>query len=243
MVELIPAIDLLDGKCVRLVQGEYSQVEHFSDHPAGAARRWKAAGAKRLHIVDLDGARHGRPVNVEVIREICQAVDLPVQVGGGIRTVEDVSLIRQTGVDRVILGTAACRNPELVRRAAEDWGSEHVWVSIDAREGFVALSGWLEKTQVRATQVAKQMEQLGAGGLIYTDISRDGMLSGADLTGLRLMTGATNLPMIIAGGVSSLEDIRKLADPQWTTLAGVIIGMALYTGALKFEEALAVLGA
>jgi phosphoribosylformimino-5-aminoimidazole carboxamide ribotide isomerase len=236
--EILPAIDLRAGRCVRLLQGDYSRETVFSNDPAAMARRWAEAGARRLHVVDLDGARSGRPENLTVIREITAAVPLPVQLGGGIRDREAVLAALGAGVERVILGTTLLTgDPALIDGLLAEFG-ERIVVGVDARHGRVAIQGWTETTERDAVELARELEARGARRLVYTDISSDGMLGGPNIEGVRRMAEALSIPAIAAGGVSSAEDVRRLAALEPLGLEGVIIGKALYTGAVRLEEVL-----
>ncbi len=233
---VIPAIDLKDGRCVRLRQGRKEEVTQYSDSPVEVARRWVSMGATLIHIVDLDGAFTGSQANLHSIKEIRDAVDVTLQVGGGIRQMERIEGLLRMGIDRVILGTSALREPELVREAARRY-PDRILVGIDARNGRVAIKGWQEVTEVSALQFARQMERSGVAGIIYTDISRDGMLTGPNFRAIEEIVGTVDIPVIASGGVSSLEDIKKLRDIR--DLWGVIVGKALYTGRVDLAEAIA----
>ena len=233
-MEVIPAIDLRGGRCVRLYQGDYSQETVFSDDPLAVALRWQAEGARRLHLVDLDGAREGRPVNSDVIGRIAGAVSIPVQVGGGIRSLKDIEKTLALGVQRVILGTAAVDVPELVAEACRRYG-EAVVVGVDAKDGYVAVRGWLEGSALKAADLIQAMAELGAGRFIYTDIARDGTLTEPNFAALAELTARFSLPIIVAGGVARLEHLRRLAS---LGAEGAIAGKALYTGDLSLREAL-----
>ena len=233
-MEVIPAIDLRDGHCVRLYQGDYNKETVFSQDPAGMARRWHELGASRLHIVDLDGAAAGQPRNQGAIQAILRAVPIPVQVGGGIRDLATIGQVLSWGADRVILGTSAVQHPELIREACRSY-PEAVIVSVDAREGHVAVQGWREATQVSALQLVRQMEDLGAPRFIYTDISRDGTVTEPNFEAVQELLGATHRPVIVAGGVSHLAHLQRLHD---LGVEGAIVGQALYTGALDLRKAL-----
>jgi phosphoribosylformimino-5-aminoimidazole carboxamide ribotide isomerase len=236
-ITLYPAIDLLGGRCVRLHQGDYAQAEVFSDDPVAVARRWQAAGAAWLHVVDLDGAREGHPVHLDMVSEIATGTGLPVQLGGGLRTEEDVAAAFEAGVARVILGTAAVRDPEMLARCIARWG-ERIAVGVDAREGRVAVAGWLESTGATALELARQMAERGVRTLVVTSIERDGTLAGSDTAMmLALRAALPETALIAAGGVASLEDIRALARLR---LNGAVLGRALYAGTLDLAEALGV---
>jgi len=238
--ELIPAIDLLGGKCVRLSQGEYDRSTVYAEDPATMAEKFAAANIQRLHVVDLDGAKAGTPKNTEAIRRIVSAMGgIPVELGGGIRTFEAVESTLALGVDRVILGTVALRDPELVRRAAAQFPGRVV-VGIDAREGRVATQGWLEDSEISAAELAQRFEDAGVAAIIYTDIARDGMLTGPNLEATAALADQVQIPVIVSGGVSSVGDIRAASEMASHGIAGIIVGRALYTGAVALEEALEV---
>ncbi len=232
---IIPAIDLKDGKCVRLLQGKKEEVTVYSDAPAAMAKHWASLGAELLHVVDLDGAFTGEQKNFEKIKTIRDAINIPIEVGGGIRDVERIEKLVSLGVDRVIIGTSAAKNPDVVSRAHEKFPGK-VFVGIDAKDGKVAVKGWVEVTEFDALEFAKKMESLGASGIIYTDISRDGMLSGPNINAMEKMVRAVNIPVIASGGVSKIDDIRSLM--QIKNLWGVITGKALYAETMDLKEAI-----
>lgn len=232
-IEIIPAIDILGGRCVRLLQGDYAQETVYSPDPVGTAMRWQSLGAPRLHVVDLDGAADGESVNFELIREIANSALIPVEVGGGIRSMDTVRKLLTAGVDRVILGTAAVENPELVREICARY-ADSVAVSIDARNGKVATRGWVNSTEVDALELARSMKKLGVKRFIYTDISRDGTLSEPNFAAIRDLISAINMPVIASGGVSSLSHLRLLKD---IGVEGAIVGKAIYTGDLNLKRA------
>jgi phosphoribosylformimino-5-aminoimidazole carboxamide ribotide isomerase len=236
--ELIPAIDLLDGACVRLSQGRYDDATVYEREPAAMAARFAAQAIRRLHVVDLDGAKAGRPVNGEAVRAIVGAVGaVPVQLGGGLRTLEGIQTALETGVDRAILGTVALRDPVLVKEAARRFVGRIV-VGIDARDGQVAVEGWLEKSETSALDLARRFEDAGVAALVYTDIARDGMLEGPNLEATAALAAAVSIPVILSGGVSTVEDLVEAAAPSHG-LAGAIVGRALYTGGVELGPALA----
>ena len=240
-MEVIPAIDLLDGKCVRLYQGDYDRASIFSDNPVEIAQRWAAEGATRLHVVDLDGAKAGKSVNLAVIEEIAHTIAIPVQVGGGLRDRSGVAKLLQTGVERAILGTVAVEKPELVTQLCNEFPRQIV-VGIDARKGQVATKGWLETSEVAAIDLAQQMAQQGAAAIIYTDINRDGTLSGPNLPALRELAEAIEIPVIASGGVSSLTDLLSLLSLESVGVTGAIVGRAIYTGDVSLKEAVRAVG-
>lgn len=234
-MEIIPAIDIRGGKAVRLYQGDFARETVFAEDPVQMARHWVALGAPRLHVVDLDGAREGRPVHLGIVAALCAAVEVPVQVGGGLRTLEALQEARAAEAHRLVLGTAALREPDLVRRACDLFG-DAVVVSIDAREGWAAAGGWREASQTRAADLLGEMELLGVARFIYTDIARDGTLEGPNLEALREVLARARMPVIASGGVSTLDDIRRLAA---LGVEGAIVGQALYTGRIELPAALA----
>ena len=233
--ELIPAIDLLGGRCVRLVQGRYDEATVYAADPAGVATRFAAYALQRLHVVDLDGAKLGRPGNTGAVRAILDAAKgVPVELGGGIRTLAAVEAWLALGVDRVVLGTAALRDPELVQGAARRFPGR-IAVGIDARDGRVAVSGWLETSETDALTLARRFEDAGVAALIHTDIARDGTGAGPNLDASESLARAVRLPVIASGGVGSLDDVRNVCGRG---LAGLIVGRALYTGAVDLRSAL-----
>jgi phosphoribosylformimino-5-aminoimidazole carboxamide ribotide isomerase len=233
-IDIIPAIDLRGGKCVRLYQGDYSQETVFSENPLEVALQWQSLGASRIHIVDLDGAAAGDVVNLEIIETIASAVLIPAQLGGGIRTLETITRLLKIGVERVILGTVAVENAELVKEACRKY-AESIIVSIDAREGQVATRGWLQGTQLKAVKLAQDMAHLGVRRFIYTDITRDGTLSGPNYNAITELIETVRLPVIAAGGISSAEHLKVL---RRIGAEGAIIGKALYTGDIDLKQAL-----
>jgi len=235
---VIPAIDIAQGKCVRLQQGDMSRQTVYADNPVTMARQWEAEGAQLLHVVDLDGARDGHPVNLASIAAIVQAVDIPVELGGGLRTVADVRRVLELGVHWAIMGTSALRQPEQLQAALAEFG-DRIIVGIDAREGRVAVSGWTETADISAVELARQMQKLGVARLICTDIATDGMMAGPNIHSLRTIAEAVDVPIIASGGVSRLEDIFALKTLEPVGVIGVIIGRALYEGTIKLAEAIA----
>ena len=238
---LYPAIDLKDGKCVRVVHGDFSTATVFNDDPADQARRWAAAGFAWLHVVDLDGSIAGRSVNAAAVGAILDHVSIPVQLGGGVRTLDDVARWIDAGVSRVILGTAAVRAPDLVRTAAHRW-PEQVAVSVDVRHGRVAIQGWTEVSDLDAVTVARRFEDAGVSALIVTDIDRDGAQLGFDIEVFGGIADQVGIPVIAAGGLAGVADIERLRARRGTPVAGAVLGRALYAGAVKPAEALAAAG-
>lgn len=241
-MQLLPAIDIRGGKCVRLRQGDYTQETVFADDPAEMAERWASSGAERLHLVDLDGARAGAPVNVDAVRQIVARVDIPCQLGGGIRDEHAMrSMLEDVGIDRLIVGTQALKQPEWFRAMTERY-PEQLALGIDARDSMVATEGWLDVSQTPALELAQSYRGLPLAAVIYTNIANDGMMQGIDDGTIEDMIALTrlSLPVIASGGVSSLADVRKLARThvQHPGLVGAIIGRALYEGAMTVEAAL-----
>jgi phosphoribosylformimino-5-aminoimidazole carboxamide ribotide isomerase len=237
--KVIPAIDLHGGRCVRLYQGNYDQETVYGDDPAAMARRWRELGAERLHVVDLDGARSGEPVNEGAVRAILSAVEIPVELGGGVRDIGAIEGWLEAGVDRVYLGTAAVTDPSLVAEACAAYPGR-IAAGADARDGRIAVRGWEQDTGERVTDFAQRMAQAGVAVIGYTDVSRDGTFAGADLEGVLDVIDAvrdSRVEVILAGGIGSLEDVRRAAAVPG--LAGVIIGRALYEGRVHLSEAIA----
>jgi len=231
---IYPAIDLKGKKCVRLVQGKFDDMTVYSDNPVNMAHKWENMGAEYLHLVDLDGARLGQPKNIDIISEVAASAKIPVQMGGGIRSMEMIEKILSAGIQRVILGTSAVKQPELVKEALEKHG-DRIAIGIDAKDGLVAIEGWEQTSGFTAVDFAIKMKNMGAKTIIYTDISRDGMLSGPNLEAMAVMAEAVGIDVIASGGVGSLEDIKNLKK---TGVYGVIVGKALYAGNIDLKEAL-----
>lgn len=234
---ILPAIDLRGGQCVRLKQGDYAQETVFGADPAEMAQRWVDQGAQFLHIVDLDGAKEGRPVNQESIRAILKAVNVPCQLGGGIRSEEDIQEVLDWGVERVILGTRALQAPDWLERMSQRYPGKIV-LGIDAKNGLVATAGWLDVSEASALDFAKQCADWPLAALVYTDISKDGMLLGPNFNAMQEMAQTVPLPVIASGGVTTLEDIRQLSQ---LGMAGCIVGRALYEGRLQLVDIFKVL--
>jgi phosphoribosylformimino-5-aminoimidazole carboxamide ribotide isomerase len=236
--ELIPAIDLLDGRCVRLAQGRYDEATVYAEDPAVVAAGFAAQSLPRLHVVDLDGAKAGRPVNTAAVRRIvASAGAIPVQLGGGIRSVAAVDEALGLGVDRVILGTVALRDPALVRQVARLFPRQIV-IGIDARDGRVAVEGWLEETEASSIDLARCFEDAGIAAIVYTDIARDGMLTGPNFERTVALAEAVDIPVILSGGIGSEEDVERAAAYSDRGIAGVIVGRAIYTGAVDIGRTL-----
>lgn len=233
-MKIYPAIDLIGGKCVRLTQGSYDAVTVYHEEPLEVAKEFEALGSPYIHMIDLEAARSGVSANSEVIRRVANQTGLLVQTGGGIRSMETIEGYLEHGVSRVILGTSAVKQPQLVKEAVAKYG-ERIVVGIDAKDGMVAISGWEVKSEFGAIEFALKMQDLGVKHIIYTDISRDGMLSGPNLKAMEEMAKALEIEVIASGGVSCLQDVKDLKN---TGVSGVIIGKALYTGNLSLKEAL-----
>lgn len=240
-MNVIPAIDLLDGRCVRLYQGDYSQSETFNENPVDVAKQWADQGASRLHLVDLDGAKAGQPVNQKSIEAIVKAVDLPVQLGGGLRNYASVANVLALGVERAILGTVAVEEPELVGELCQEFPGQIV-VGIDARNGKVATKGWLETSEVLATDLAIRMAKLGVAAIVYTDIHRDGTMAGPNIPALRELASGVGIEAIASGGISSITDLLGLLALEPLGVKAAIVGRALYTGDIILKEAIQAVG-
>lgn len=234
---IFPAIDLRDGKCVRLIQGDFDKETVYSDDPQATALKWQACGAKFLHVVDLDGAKAGSPQNLDAIKKILDAVEIPIEVGGGIRTLDDMQRLLALGVRRVILGSVAVENPALVAEAVKRFG-DGVVVGIDARDGFVAVHGWEKSSTARVDDLAKKIVAAGVKTIIYTDISKDGMLSGVNAEIFAALAKSSGAQVVASGGVRSIDDIANLKARESDGVVGVIVGKAIYTGALDLSAAI-----
>lgn len=233
-MRIYPAIDIKDGKCVRLLQGRFSDVTVYGDSPAATALEWQKQGGEFIHVVDLDGALKGRGVNAEKIKEICKTVSVPVETGGGIRSMEDIEAKLACGINRVIIGTSAVNDSEFVKRAVKKYGDKIV-IGIDAKDGMVAIEGWEKTSSFTAVEFAKEMEAIGVKTIVYTDIATDGTLKGPNIEAMREMVENTGLAVIASGGVGNIEHIKALKP---TGVEGVIVGRALYTGDVKLREAI-----
>ena len=239
---LFPAIDLKDGHCVRLRQGEMDHATVFNSDPAAQAKTFEDQGFEWLHVVDLNGAFEGKPVNGPAVEAIFEATHLPMQLGGGIRDIDTIAMWLEKGIDRVILGTAAVRDPDLVREAARDFPG-CIAVGIDARDGKVAIEGWAETSEMRAIDLGRRFEDAGVAVIIHTDIARDGVLEGLNLDATLELANAVSVPVIASGGLASIDDIKRLVEPVFAKLDGAIAGRALYDGRLDAAEALGVIAA
>lgn len=235
---IIPAIDLKNGKCVRLIQGQANQETVYSDDPVAMAKTFEDAGAKRLHLVDLDGAFEGKTANFQSIRDIVHAINIPVELGGGIRTQEDIRKMLDLKIDSVIVGTMAVKHPEILESVLKEYSGDQIILGIDSRQGKVAVEGWVEQTEIDAVAFGKHWKQYGIERIIFTDISRDGMLSGANLPALRQFALGTEMKITASGGVSSKTDIDQLKLLEPLGVDHVIVGKAIYEGTLPLNEAL-----
>jgi phosphoribosylformimino-5-aminoimidazole carboxamide ribotide isomerase len=236
---IIPAVDIKDGKCVRLLQGRIEDETVFSNDPVAMAQKWAMAGAELIHIIDLDGAFEKSPQNVAAIRNILKTIKTPIQLGGGIRTERTIGMFLDMGVNRVIIGTEAINNPELVEQNARKFPGQII-VGIDARKGRVAIEGWTETTPIKAVDLAKRFQNCGVAAINFTDICRDGMQTGPNIDETRRLAEAINIPVVASGGVSNIRDIQNLLPLEKFGVTGVITGRALYSGSLDFKEALSV---
>ena len=236
---IIPAVDIKNGKCVRLVQGRMEDETVFSDDPAAMAQKWATAGAELIHVIDLDGAFGKSPQNIDAIKNILKTINTPIQLGGGIRTERTIRMYLDMGVERVILGTEAINNPKLVEQTARLFPGQII-VGIDARNGRVAIEGWTETTHIKAVDLAKRFQDCGVSAINFTDIFRDGMQTGPNIEETRRLAEAINIPVVASGGVSSIDDIQNLLPLEAYGVTGIITGKALYSGTLDFKQALSI---
>ena len=234
-MRIYPAIDIKDGKCVRLLQGRFSDVTVYGDDPAAMAKKWESLGGEFIHVVDLDGALRGHGVNADIIRKICQSVNVPVQTGGGIRTMEDIEAKLACGINRVIIGTKAVSDSEFVKKAVDTYG-EKIVIGLDAKDGMVAVEGWEKTSDFTAVEFAKKMVDIGIKTIVYTDIATDGTLAGPNTAAMAEMVKSVDADIIASGGVGNIEHIKALIP---TGVEGVIVGRALYTGNVDLKEAVA----
>ena len=232
---IFPAIDIKDGVCVRLVKGDFRQITSYENTPIDHAKKYFQNGFNNIHIVDLDGALHGRPVNSILIREIIQKVKSRIQIGGGIRTIDDISRWIELGVDKVVMGTAAVENVELLKTACNKFKNK-IAVSLDVKDGLIALSGWKKQTNISAMDFIKKIQNFGVSRIIYTDINRDGTKQGPNIKDTIELSSKTKISLVISGGVSSLEDIKKIKSLRNSNIEGVIIGKAIYDGDIKIND-------
>ncbi|HDS05777.1 MAG TPA: 1-(5-phosphoribosyl)-5-[(5-phosphoribosylamino)methylideneamino]imidazole-4-carboxamide isomerase [Deltaproteobacteria bacterium] len=234
---IIPAIDIKDGKCVRLAQGDFDRVTIYADNPVQTAAAWAQKGAGLIHVVDLDGSVAGLPKNAQTILQIAKEVNIPIQIGGGIRDIKTIDFYLQNGVGSVIMGTAALQNEETIFQAGKKYPGRII-LGIDALDGNVAVQGWTQKTQNKAVDLARRFENRGIKAIVYTDIKRDGMETGVNIEATRELAMSVNIPVIASGGVASIKDIEKLKAVDTCEFYGVIIGRALYSGAIRLEDAI-----
>ena len=238
-MRIYPAIDIRGGKCVRLLKGDFEKETTFSDAPEEMAKKWEAMGAEDLHLVDLDGALAGMSKNLDTVKKILTAVDIPCELGGGIRSMENIKEVLDTGVERVILGSVAVKNPALVKEACAKYG-ERIVVGIDAKDGMVAVDGWGVSSDVKVTELAKKMKAVGVKTIIYTDISRDGTLEGVNVEATARLAKESGVKIVASGGVRSEADIRALLPHEREGIEGVIVGKSIYMGTLDLAAALAI---
>mgnify|MGYP003593171825 CR=1 FL=1 len=237
---IFPAIDLKNGKCVRLQQGKFDHVKVFNENPVSVAKEFEAKGAEYIHLVDLDGALEGELVNREVIEKIIKSVNIPCELGGGIRTIERIEELLNLGIARVILGTIAIKNPELTKEAVKRFGGDKVVIGIDAKKGKVAINGWVDVTEKDVVELIKEMESIGVKTVIYKEKKKDGMMQGISYDSVKRILELTNINIVVSGGVTTIEDINKLTALKNSKIEGVITGKAIYEGTLKLEEAVRV---
>lgn len=235
---LIPAIDLKEGRCVRLIQGREDRKIVYSDFPEAVAKDWEKAGAELIHVVDLDGAFTGKLLNLQIIKKLVETVKVPIQLGGGIRTLKAIEDCLMLGVNRVVLGTVALKNPFIVKEACRRYPGKIV-VAIDVKEGKVVTQGWVEVSEVKASILAKRFENEGVSSIIFTDIARDGMMAGPNIKDAKELAESVSVPIIISGGIASLEDIQRIIPLEKVGVRGMIIGRAIYDGSINLREAIA----
>jgi len=231
-IEIIPAVDIKDGKCVRLEQGDFDKEKVYGENPVKMSGYWENQGARRLHVVDLDGAKTGKPVNLDLINRIAASLKIPLQLGGGVRSLKIIEQYIKNGVDRVIIGTMALKNPEMVKKAVEKFGSDKIVVGVDARKGKVAVEGWLEESEKEVSEVVKSLKNKGVKTFIYTDIGKDGMLIGPDVEGMKRLLKIKGVNIIASGGISSQKDLEKLSK---IGVKQAIVGKALYDNKLDHD--------
>ncbi len=234
---VIPAVDLKGGRCVRLTQGRFDKEQIFSDDPVEIAQIWQKKGAKRLHVVDLDGAFHGQPKNIETIKQMVKSLDIPIQLGGGIRDIETIEKYISIGIDRVIIGTSAVVDTGLVKKAVTKY-NDKIIVGIDTRNGMAAIKGWLEVSELKGLNLALKMQDLGVKRIIYTDVTRDGMLTGPNVDNISEILDKTEINIIASGGIASVEDLLELKKLKRKRLEGAIVGKALYLNKIDLREAI-----
>jgi len=234
-LQLIPAIDLHEGQCVRLYQGDIAKKTVYSKNPAEMAKKWEGCGAEVMHVVDLDGAFEGKPKNIDAIEKIVKSLKIPVQLGGGIRTEENIDLLFEIGVSRLVIGTSAYNNPDFLKKAALKYPKKML-LGIDAKDMLVAVKGWVDVTEVKVCEMIKRFEDVPLGGIIYTDIKRDGTMQGPNTESLMSVSQISPFPVIASGGISSEEDIQNVINMKLANVEGIIIGKALYNGAINLKN-------
>lgn len=232
---IFPAIDIKDGVCVRLIRGDYRQITSYENSPIDQATKYFQNGFNNIHIVDIDGALHGRPVNSTTIKEIVKKVKSKIQIGGGIRTIDDISRWIEMGIDRIVMGTAAVENVELLETACNKFKNK-IAVALDVKDGFIALSGWTKRTNISAIDFIKKIQNFGVSRIIYTDINRDGTKQGPNIKDTVELSSKSTIPLVISGGVSSLEDIKKIKSLSNSNIEGVIVGKSIYDGDIKISD-------
>ena len=232
---IFPAIDIKDGKCVRLIKGDFDQMTSYDNSPIDQAKKYFQNGFNNIHIVDLDGALQGKPVNSKIVKEIIKNVKLKIQIGGGIRTIDDIGAWIETGVDKIVMGTAAVENTELLKVACNKFKNK-IAVALDVKDGFIALSGWKKTTNISAMDFIKKIKNLGVSRIIYTDVNKDGTKKGPNLKDTVEISNKTNIPLVISGGVSSIEDIKKIKSLNNSNIEGVIVGKSIYDGDIKISD-------
>jgi len=232
---IFPAIDIKDGKCVRLIKGDFNKITSYKDSPTAQAIKYSQNGFNDIHIVDLDGALQGKPVNSIIVKEIIKKVKLKIQIGGGIRTIDDINSWIEMGVDRVVMGTAAVENTDLLETACRKFKNK-IAVALDVKDGLIALSGWKKQTNISAIDFIKKIQNFGVSRIIYTDINRDGTKQGPNIKDTVELSSKAKIPLVISGGVSSLEDIKKIKSLSNSNIEGVIIGKAIYDGDIKIND-------
>ncbi len=232
---IFPAIDIKDGVCVRLIRGDYRQITSYENSPIDQATKYFQNGFNNIHIVDIDGALHGRPVNSTTIKEIVKKVKSKIQIGGGIRTIDDISRWIEMGIDRIVMGTAAVENIELLETACNKFKNK-IAVALDVKDGFIALSGWTKRTNISAIDFIKKIQNFGVSRIIYTDINRDGTKQGPNIKDTVELSSKSTIPLVISGGVSSLEDIKKVKSLNDSNIEGIIVGKSIYDGDIKISD-------
>jgi phosphoribosylformimino-5-aminoimidazole carboxamide ribotide isomerase len=237
---IIPAIDIKNGRCVRLLQGQMSKETVYSDRPEEMAVKWHNAGAERLHLVDLDGAYEGKPINIDVIKKITEAVPIPIQLGGGIRDFQTIDSYINLGIEQVILGTIAYKDPEFLEKACVRFPGKII-LGIDARDGYIAIEGWTEETEITPSEIVKKYEDFGISAIIYTDIHRDGMSTGPNIEATKDLARSIDIPVIASGGISGIEDVINVSSLKDFGVTGMITGKALYDGKLNLADSIKIL--